>query len=117
MSDPIPDNQNDAYLKNQDKNLANAGYYQNKFKELQGKSKEITQTTNTNMYSSNVNNNMNYRFTGPNIVGYRDLPTVYDGYAYDLNQWQITQNTIYISGIVLCSSLLIIGIMLGSSKE
>lgn len=108
-------NQNQNYLNDISNNLAGVGYYQNKFTELQGKSNEITQTTN--MYSSNNNQNNNYRFTGRNVVGYRELPNVYDGYAYDLNQWQITQNTIYITGVILCSSLLIVGVMLGSSKE
>lgn len=109
--------QNQKYLNDISHNLAGIGYYQNKFTELQNKSNEITRTTNTNMYTSNNNQNINYRFTGPNVVGYRELPNVYDGYADDLNQWQITQNTIYITGVILCSSLLIIGVMLGSSKE
>jgi hypothetical protein len=110
-------NQNQNYLNDISQNLAGVGYYENKFKELQGKSNEITRSTNTNMYSTNNNQNINYRFTGPHVVGYRELPTVYDGYAYDLNQWQITQNTIYITGVILCSSLLIVGVMLGSSKD
>lgn len=109
-------NQNANYKTDISNNLVIIGEYQNKFNELQSKSKEITQTSNTNMYSSN-NQNINYRFDGPNLTGYRELPTVYDGYAYDLNQWQITQNTLYITGVILCSSLLIVGIMLGSSKE
>jgi hypothetical protein len=106
--------QNQKYLTDASNNLANLGYYQTKFNELQSKSNEIHHTTNTNSYSTNNNN---YRYTGPNVIGYRDLPTVYDGYAHDINEWQITQNTIYITGVILCSSLLIVGIMLGSSKE
>jgi hypothetical protein len=110
-------NQNQNYLNDISHNLAGVGYYENKFTELQGKSNEITQTTNTNMHSYDNNQNINYRFTGPNVVGYRELPNVYDGYAYDLNQLQITQNTIYITGLILCSSLLIVGVMIGSSRE
>lgn len=108
--------QNQKYLVDASNNLANLGYYQKKFTELQSKSNETYNTTNTNIYSSNNHNSNNYRFTGPNVTGYRELPTIYDGYAYDVNEWQITQNTIYITGVILCSSLLIVGIMLGSSK-
>jgi hypothetical protein len=110
-------NQNQNYLNDISQNLASYGYYENKFNELKDRSVELTNSTNTNMYSTKNNQNINYRFTGPHVVGYRELPTVYDGYAYDLNQWQITQNTIYITGVILCSSLLIVGVMLGSSKE
>lgn len=96
-------------------NLGNINKYQKKFNDLSNNSGEIYQSSNTNIYDNK--NNINYRFTGPNVIGYRELPTVYDGYAYDINQWQITQNTIYITGIILCSSLLIVGVMLGSSRD
>jgi hypothetical protein len=96
-------------------NLGNMKKYQTNYSDLSNNSVEIHQTSNTNIYDNN--NNINYRFTGPNVIGYRELPTVYDGYAYDINQWQITQNTIYITGVILCSSLLIVGVMLGSSRE
>jgi len=94
----------------------NLGDHKNKITELQQNSMEVYHTTNNNPYSG-YRDNYNYRYIGPNVSGYRELPTVYDGYAYDVNQLQITQNTLYITGVIVCTSLLIVGVMIGSSKS
>ena len=90
-------------------------HYVNRINHLEENSNEIYSTSNNNPYEQN-NNPINYRYYGPNISGYKELPNIYDGYYQDINQLQLTENTLYISGIIVCTSLIIVGVMLGSSK-
>ena len=44
-------------------------------------------------------------------------PNVYDGLMYDSNQFQLYDNTLYIAGVVVCTTLLLTGITLVSFKK
>ena len=78
-------------------------------------SKEVHFMTNNHPYEKNVNK-VNYRYSGPYVSGYKELPNVYDGYYTDINKLQLVENTLYISGVIVCSTLIIVGVMLASNK-
>lgn len=87
--------------------------YQSKQNYLNQNSDEIYYSTNTVPHLKNINK-INYRYSGSKITGYKELPNIYDGYYKDINQMQLAENTIYVSGVIVCTSLLIAGIVLAT---
>lgn len=90
--------------------------YFDKRKKLATQSNEIRNTTNTKPYNRNPNPK-NYRYIGPYVNGYKEIPNVYDGFERDIYQLQVTQNSMYITGIIACTSLILAGVILGSSFQ
>jgi len=87
-----------------------------------------TVVSGANIYQQNVMKlkKMDYQYTGPGISGYYPernydvhtgrLPSVYDGLMYDSNMYQIYDSTFYVAGIVVCTTLLITGVIVASGK-
>jgi hypothetical protein len=87
-----------------------------------------TVVSDTEIYHKNLKQ-LQYtdkKYTGPGISGYYPelnydvhngrLPSVYDGLLYDSSMYQIYDSTFYVAGIVVCTTLLITGIIIASER-
>jgi hypothetical protein len=84
--------------------------------------------TATDSYYQTVKNvkKMDNHYAGPGLSGYNPelnydandgrLPSVYDGLMYDSSMYQIYDSTFYVAGIVVCTTLLITGVIVASGK-
>lgn len=82
----------------------------------------------TNNYYQSVKHvqHKDNQYTGPGLSGYYPqmnydanngrLPSVYDGLLYDSSMYQLYDSTFYVAGIVACTTLLITGVIIASSK-
>ena len=87
-----------------------------------------TIVSSTGIYQHNVIKlkKMDNHYTGPGLSGYYPernydvhtgrLPSVYDGLLYDSSMYQIYDSTFYVAGIVVCTTLLITGVIIASEK-
>jgi hypothetical protein len=87
-----------------------------------------TIVSGTDVYYHNVKRikEMDSHYTGPALSGYYPernydvhtgrLPSVYDGLIYDSDMYQIYDSTFYVTGIVVCVTLLITGIIVASEQ-